>query len=360
MLDFEMPVPPKVTEHPPNGVLYDLTDLASWKMTELVPHELGAVFVISPVEEDHVQMRIEPRVAGRALHDGHRAALDRAARASARGAFFVEPLHALDEEAGQHAEQRPVLGEPAPPRKRKRQHPRTVRHLGQDVLDQVRRRGTHASAQTRRAETASFTAEGHQPTLFAALAPEAREPAAEQPAVEVGFELLLRVLGYPDGDGAVVDGPVQRLHVVAHELVERRLLGTTALVDDARGASRAGHTAPTPHAARHAVRARFRREFRQTAGLSPMAAPWRSGGPGPAGRDARCRGGGGARRAPASRSICRRARTRERERAALQEEIIRVQQSRLAELSTPMIPITKQVMVMPLIGTMDEPCQARA
>ncbi|AUX46366.1 uncharacterized protein SOCE26_078720 [Sorangium cellulosum] len=44
----------------------------------------------------------------------------------------------------------------------------------------------------------------------------------------------------------------------------------------------------------------------------------------------------------------------------MQEEIIRVQQSRLAELSTPMIPITKQVMVMPLIGTMDEPCQARA
>ncbi|XXR74337.1 hypothetical protein WMF16_17720 [Sorangium sp. So ce388] len=160
MLDFEMPVPPKVTEHPPDGVLYDLTDRASWKMTEFVPHELGAVFVISPVEEDHVQMRIEPHVAGRALHGGHRAALDRAARASARGAFFVEPLHALDEEAGQHAEQRPVLGEPAPPRKRKRQHPRTVRHLGQDVLDQVRRRGTHASAQTRRAETASFTAEG--------------------------------------------------------------------------------------------------------------------------------------------------------------------------------------------------------
>ncbi|WP_437901801.1 hypothetical protein [Sorangium sp. So ce124] len=107
-------------------------------MTEFVPHELGAVVVISPVEEDHVQMRIEPHVAGRALHDGHRAALGHAPRASARGALFVEPLHALDEEAGQHAEQRPVLGEPAPPRKR--QHPRTVRHLGQDVLDQVRRR----------------------------------------------------------------------------------------------------------------------------------------------------------------------------------------------------------------------------
>ncbi|XXT71200.1 hypothetical protein WMF14_12250 [Sorangium sp. So ce693] len=74
VLDLEIPVPPEVTEHPPDGVLYDLTDLARSQVTEFVPHQLGAVFVISPVEEDHVQMRIEPHVAGRALHDGHRLA----------------------------------------------------------------------------------------------------------------------------------------------------------------------------------------------------------------------------------------------------------------------------------------------
>lgn len=49
---------------------------------------------------------------------------------------------------------------------------------------------------------------------------------------------------------------------------------------------------------------------------------------------------------------------RERERAesesaALQAEIIDVQKARLAELSTPIIPITDEIMVMPLIGTMD-------
>ncbi|AGP40480.1 hypothetical protein SCE1572_41850 [Sorangium cellulosum So0157-2] len=104
MLDLEMLVPPEVTEHPPDGVLQDLTDLARSQVTEFVPHELGAVFVISPVEEDRVQMRIEPHVAGRALHDGHRAALDRAARASARTALFVEPLHALDEDAGSESD----------------------------------------------------------------------------------------------------------------------------------------------------------------------------------------------------------------------------------------------------------------
>ncbi|MGK3994849.1 AAA family ATPase [Sorangium sp. So ce1024] len=43
----------------------------------------------------------------------------------------------------------------------------------------------------------------------------------------------------------------------------------------------------------------------------------------------------------------------EQERATLQEDLIRMQRERLAELSTPLIPITDRVMVMPLIGTMD-------
>ncbi|MDC0680417.1 protein kinase domain-containing protein [Sorangium atrum] len=43
----------------------------------------------------------------------------------------------------------------------------------------------------------------------------------------------------------------------------------------------------------------------------------------------------------------------ERARLSLQEEIIRVQNDRLAELSTPLIPITDRIMVMPLIGMMD-------
>ena len=86
-------------------------------LTELVPHERGAVFVISPVEEDHVQMRMSrmspdvrcTTVTAPLLTAPH------APRRAARGALCVEPLHALDEEAGRHAEQRPVLGAPAPP-----------------------------------------------------------------------------------------------------------------------------------------------------------------------------------------------------------------------------------------------------
>ena len=43
----------------------------------------------------------------------------------------------------------------------------------------------------------------------------------------------------------------------------------------------------------------------------------------------------------------------EHERAELQTEIIRTQQARLAEMATPLIPISKEIMIMPLIGSLD-------
>ncbi|WP_437731746.1 response regulator [Sorangium sp. So ce1335] len=47
-------------------------------------------------------------------------------------------------------------------------------------------------------------------------------------------------------------------------------------------------------------------------------------------------------------------------RADLQEQIIAAQQERLLELSTPLIPITDRIVIMPLIGTMDVMRIARA
>ncbi len=43
----------------------------------------------------------------------------------------------------------------------------------------------------------------------------------------------------------------------------------------------------------------------------------------------------------------------ERERAAYQEQLIAAQRATLEELSTPLIPISEQVMIMPLIGAID-------
>ena len=44
----------------------------------------------------------------------------------------------------------------------------------------------------------------------------------------------------------------------------------------------------------------------------------------------------------------------EQERADLQERIIRTQQARLLEMATPLIPISNEIVVMPIIGTVDE------
>jgi len=46
-------------------------------------------------------------------------------------------------------------------------------------------------------------------------------------------------------------------------------------------------------------------------------------------------------------------RRRAEEQTRLQEQIIRMQAAALAELSTPLIPITDQIVVMPLIGALD-------
>lgn len=43
----------------------------------------------------------------------------------------------------------------------------------------------------------------------------------------------------------------------------------------------------------------------------------------------------------------------EREREKIQEQMIEIQRARLVEMSTPLIPITDRIMVMPLIGTVD-------
>ena len=43
----------------------------------------------------------------------------------------------------------------------------------------------------------------------------------------------------------------------------------------------------------------------------------------------------------------------EDERARLQEEIINIQDAQLAELSTPLIPLTREIVVMPLVGAVD-------
>ena len=57
-------------------------------MTELVPHEAVAVFVIGTVENHDVQLWIQAEIARRALYHGDRAGLGRPERAATLGALL--------------------------------------------------------------------------------------------------------------------------------------------------------------------------------------------------------------------------------------------------------------------------------
>ncbi len=85
---------------------------------------------------------------------------------------------------------------------------------------------------------AGGAAERDEPALVAGAAAQAREAAAEQAAIQVRLELLLRVLRQPDVERAIGDGPVEGLEVVAHQLVERRRFRAVPLV--AAGAAEEG------------------------------------------------------------------------------------------------------------------------
>ena len=109
--------------------------------------------------------------------------------------------------------------------------------VGQDALDEVRRRRGHAPARARGGRirgpcrAKATTRRSEQSPAF-----HMGEAAAEQPAVEVPVELLAHEGGERDREGPVVDRPVEGLEVVTHDLVERRGLGSAALVDQARPA----------------------------------------------------------------------------------------------------------------------------
>jgi hypothetical protein len=108
------------------------------------------------------------------------------------------------------------------------------RDLREHILHQIRCRGAHAAAHTRWTESAALTAKGDQKALVTRLATNSREAAAEQATVEVGIELFHRVLRQLYVERAVVNGAIERLNVIADNLIEDRRLRPTALVFGAR------------------------------------------------------------------------------------------------------------------------------
>lgn len=103
-------------------------------------------------------------------------------------------------------------------------------HFGQHVLDEVGGCCAHSATHARRAEASALARERHEATFVARPAAKPCETSAEQPAVQVRLELLLRVFGQLDVERAVVDSGVECLEVVAHHFVEGRALGAVTFI----------------------------------------------------------------------------------------------------------------------------------
>ena len=103
---------------------------------------------------------------------------------------------------------------------RQAQDPLTHRHIGKDVIDQMRRSLRHASAATPRTEPAALAREGDQSIQPAAGTPKAGEAASQTAAPQEVTKLLLDKLRKPlaipqrrglgvEGLEVVPDDPVQ-------------------------------------------------------------------------------------------------------------------------------------------------------
>jgi len=112
-----------------------------------------------------------------------------------------------------------------------RTHWRTGTCVRNDVIEQVRRCLRHVPGPARRAEAASFAAEGHKLVVAAVTAAQRQEAVGQDAAVEEGVELVthkLRQAGAGCRFGLLDEGGA----VLLHQPVQRGLSGAVKLVVD--------------------------------------------------------------------------------------------------------------------------------
>jgi hypothetical protein len=173
---------------------------------------------VHAIEEDHVQVRVEFQVRGRALRDHHRPALRTLPRARPEAAP-VPAEHGVHENARDGPEELAVEAQTTAQLVRKRQHPLSERHGREHVLDEIRRGLAHAATHAGWTKSAPFAAERHEMLLSTRITFHARKAATEQSAVQISVELAAHERRQRGSLEPRRDGGVERLDVVADDRV---------------------------------------------------------------------------------------------------------------------------------------------
>ena len=108
-------------------------------------------------------------------------------------------------------------------------HPLAHRHMGDDVVDQMRGALRHAPRPARGAESSALAAERDELVVAAIGAAQAQETVRQDAALKEGVELVLDELRQA-GAGGGLDLGKEGLGVLLHQAVQRALFGAVALV----------------------------------------------------------------------------------------------------------------------------------
>jgi len=106
----------------PDREVEHVADFTGPEVPQPPKDEIPLLLVPGAVQENTVEVGIEPQVGRRSLQDRDAAGLAAQVALLARAAC-VEPLHRVLEDPGKGAEQRAILGEGEPPGKGEREHP---------------------------------------------------------------------------------------------------------------------------------------------------------------------------------------------------------------------------------------------
>ncbi len=195
---------------------------------------------------DDMKMDVQVERAAEALHERDGAALagDLAPLAG------LPPLQGddfFDEQAAGGEKGGGVPGDEKPEREGQREDPLSHGHVGENAVDEVRRRVCHAPAAAARAQASVLAREGDEAVFAAGVAMQAHEAVFEQATAQVLVEFVHDVARQPfAGFARFVD---KRRPVIAHESIKKRCFWSMALVAPppvARAGRIVGGSSPGP------------------------------------------------------------------------------------------------------------------
>ena len=172
--------------------------------------------------------------APKALQARDRAAVGLGHHAELAGLRGVQPEDLVDEDADDRREQARVVRDTSPELKRQAQDPLPHRHLGEDASHDVLGAVLHSASATGRTKTAAFARKRNQDAGRTRLASGPQETSTKQAAIEKSREGVEDERGR---GGAIVTvvGLAQRIEVVAHDAMQRRLLRPSPIIAEGGG-----------------------------------------------------------------------------------------------------------------------------